>query len=428
MPWQCVMSGTHSSLTRRRFLFLQGPITPFFSEVAAGLRAFGHRVFRINLNLGDRLFWHGPDAVDYTARPEEWPSWIADFLKQNEITDILLLGEQRFYHSSAIEAAKALGIAVTVTDFGYLRPDWITLERNGMGGDSLFPRNPAEIRRLAQGLSPPDLSPKFRDHFLRQAFWDVIYHVAGLWPFAFRHYHSHQIMHPLMMYAGLGRRLLLRRFENRRSAGVMRKLSQGSAAFWIFAMQMETDFSLRAYSAFPDMDTPLRLTINSFAAHAPRDAALLIKLHPLDPCVKHWPSRIEALAKAAGIAGRVHWAPLGKLDDMLVLAKGFITVNSTAATRAMILGKPVKLLGKAVYDVPGLAHQGSLDSFWADGIPPDQDLLQDFLALLCEAFMVRGVFYHRPGLNAAVAATVARLDQGLINLPSRAAQAESAIA
>ena len=422
------MSGTHSSLTRRRFLFLQGPITPFFSEVAAGLRAFGHRVFRINLNLGDRLFWRGPDAVDFTARPEDWPSWIADFLRQYQITDIFLLGEQRFYHRSAIEAAKALGIAVTVTDFGYLRPDWITLERDGMGGDSLFPRNPAEIRRLAEGLSPPDLKPKFRDHFPRQALWDVIYHIACLWPFAFRHYRSHQIMHPLMMYAGLGRRLLLRRLENRRSADILFKLKQADTSFWLFAMQMETDFSLRAYSAFPDMDTPLRLTINSFAAHAPRDAALLIKLHPLDPCVKHWPSRIKTMAKAAGIADRVHLAPLGRLDDMLALTRGFITVNSTAATRAMIFGKPVKLLGEAVYDVPGLAHQGPLDNFWADGMPPEQDLLQDFLALLCGALMVRGVFYNRPGLDAAVAATVARLDQDLINLPSRAAQSESLIA
>ena len=428
MPWQCVMSGTHSSSTRRRFLFLQGPITPFFSEVAAGLRALGHRVFRINLNLGDRLFWRGPDAVDYTARPEDWPSWIADFLRQNQITDIFLLGEQRFYHRSAIEAAKALDIAVTVTDFGYLRPDWITLERNGMGGASLFPRNPTEIRRLAQGLSLPDLQPKFRDHFPRQALWDVIYHIASLWPFAFRHYRSHQIMHPVMMYTGLGRRLLLRRLENRRSADILRKLKQADTSFWLFAMQMETDFSLRAYSAFPDMDTPLRLTINSFAAHAPRATALLIKLHPLDPCVKHWPSRIKTMAKAAGIEGRVHLAPLGRLDDMLALAKGFITVNSTAATRAMIFGRPVKLLGKALYDVPGLAYQGALDRFWTDGMPPDQDLLRDFLALLCAAFMVRGVFYNRPGLDAAVAAAVMKLDQGLINLPNRAAHTGSAIA
>ena len=94
----------------------------------------------------------------------------------------------------------------------------------------------------------------------------------------------------------------------------------------------------------------------------------------------------------------------------------------------MIFGKPVKLLGEAVYDVPGLAYQGPLDDFWADGMPPEQDLLQDFLALLCGALMVRGVFYNRPGLDAAVAATVARLDQDLINLPSRAAQSESLIA
>ena len=48
----------------RRFLFLQGPISPFFAEVGAGLRALGHEVRRINLCLGDRLFWRGPGATD----------------------------------------------------------------------------------------------------------------------------------------------------------------------------------------------------------------------------------------------------------------------------------------------------------------------------------------------------------------------------
>ena len=61
----------------------------------------------------------------------------------------------------AIEAAKARGVAVIVTDYGYLRPDWITLERDGMGGNSLFPRDPAEIRRLAKGLSLPEFQQLF---------------------------------------------------------------------------------------------------------------------------------------------------------------------------------------------------------------------------------------------------------------------------
>jgi hypothetical protein len=42
--------------------------------------------------------------------------------------------------------------------------------------------------------------------------------------------------------------------------------------------------------------------------------------------------------------------------------------------------------------------------------------------------MVRGVYYRRPGLDAAVAATVERLDRGLINLPLPGAQPESATA
>ena len=64
----------------------------------------------------------------------------------------MLLGEQRPYHRAAIAAAQARGIAVTVTDFGYLRPDWIMLERDGMGAESRFPRDPAAILRAGRGL------------------------------------------------------------------------------------------------------------------------------------------------------------------------------------------------------------------------------------------------------------------------------------
>ena len=79
-------------LPARRFLFLQGPISPFFAEVGAGLRALGHTVHRINLNLGDRLFWRGPGAVDFRGRPAEWPAFLAGFLDTHAITDLVLLG------------------------------------------------------------------------------------------------------------------------------------------------------------------------------------------------------------------------------------------------------------------------------------------------------------------------------------------------
>lgn len=412
MPWRGVIPEPPS---KRSFLFLQGPISPFFAQVAEGLRALGHQVQRINLHLGDRVFWGATGSVDFTGRADEWPDWIADFLTRHAITHLLLIGEQRPYHRIAIAAARARGVTVIVTDYGYLRPDWITLERDGMGGNSLFPRDPVEIRRLAKGLSLPELKPLYSDHFATMALRDVYYHALAQWPFPFRHYQRHQLLHPFLVYAGLARRLLLRRREDRRSAEVFEGLKARGTPFWIFAMQLETDFAIRAYSPFTDMDTPLGQVMASFAAHAPAGTELVIKLHPLDPCWKPWPKRIAAMARAASIAGRVHIMPRGRLPDLLAASSGMITVNSTAATTAMVLGKPVKLMGQAVYNVPGLSFQPSLDAFWTEGAPPDPDLLGAFLALLCSAFMVRGAFNQDSGLAAAVAGAVARLDQGRIN-------------
>lgn len=425
MSWRGVIHEPPCAPNKRRFLFLQGPISPFFVRIAAGLQALGHEVHRVNLHLGDRAFWGATRSVDFTGRAEAWPDWIADFLTRHAITDLLLIGEQRPYHRVAIAAAKARGSAVIVTDYGYVRPDWITLERNGMGGESLFPRDPAEIRRRAQGLALPELKPLYSDQFATMAWRDVCYHALAQWPFPFRHYRRHQLQHPFVVYAGLARRLLLRRLEDRRSQQVFEGLKTRGSPFWIFGMQLETDFAIRAYSRFADMDGPLGQVMASFAAHAPTETELVIKLHPLDPCWKPWPKRIADLARAVGIAGRVHVTPRGRLPELLAASRGLVTVNSTAATTAMVLGKPVKLLGQAVYDVPGLSFQGGLDDFWTQGTPPDPALLNDFLALLCGAFMVRGAFHQDSGLAAAVAGAVARLDQGCINAAPKAARSDA---
>ncbi|MGX9962096.1 capsule biosynthesis protein [Roseomonas sp. F4] len=398
----------------RHFLFLQGPISPVFAEVAAGLVGLGHRVYRINLSLGDRLFWRQapgmPPASDYGGTPEDWPDFIAAYLDRHGITDILLLGEQRAYHRAAIAAAQRRGIFVAVTDFGYFRPDWVTLERDGMGGDSHFPGDPAAIRALAARLPAADLTERYRDDFRLQAMWDMAYHLANLAPWPFRHYRSHQLHHPVATYLGIGWRLLRRRAEH--AEGVRALAAIGDAPFWLFAMQMETDFSVRAYSPYPDLDTPIAEVLDSFARLAPPAARLLFKVHPLDPCVKNWHRRIGLMAARAGLApDRVHVAHHGPLDAMLLRARGLITINSTVGLRALALGQPAVALGQAVWNVPGLAYQGPLDRFWAEAGVPDLELRDAFLAALQGTTQLRGVFYAREGRAEAVRAIVATLHE-----------------
>lgn len=404
----------------RCFLFLQGPISPFFAEVAAGLAARGHVVCRINLNLGDRLFWRGAPghAEDFRGRPAEWPAFVTAFLDRHRVTDLVLLGEQRDYHRVAIVAARARGVAVTVTDFGYFRPDWITFEPDGMGGDSRFPRDPEAIRRLAATLPPADLTEKLRDSFPLQATWDVLYHLVAMAPLPFRHYRSHHLHHPLLTYAGIGLRLLRRRAEHAEGGRALGAVA--GRPYWVFAMQMETDFSIRAYSPYRDMDTPVAEAVRSFARHVPPDGHLIVKVHPLDPCLKRWGRRLPTIAAAAGVGDRVHVAHHGVLDEMLRGARGLVTVNSTVGLRAVVLGRPVIALGQAVWDVPGLAHRGGLDSFWTGAALPDAALRDAFLAALQATTQLRGLYYAREGRRMAVANAVERLEAGLNAIPAAA--------
>lgn len=123
-------------------LFLQGPSSFYMEQVARRLLAHHHRVSRINLHFGDRLFWRLP-ADNYRGNLAGFRAYIARRLDADPVTHLFLLGDQRPHHRIAIEEAQARGVAIVCTEFGYLRPDWLVLERDGM---STFSRMPRELK------------------------------------------------------------------------------------------------------------------------------------------------------------------------------------------------------------------------------------------------------------------------------------------
>jgi capsular polysaccharide export protein len=98
------------------------------------------------------------------------------------------------------------------------------------------------------------------------------------------------------------------------------------------------------------------------------------------------------------------------LQRLLDRARGLVTVNSTSATFALAAGVPVIALGRSVYDLPGLTHQGTLSSFWTDPMPPDPSLFEAFRRVVAHACLIAGDFFTREGVARAVAGASARAE------------------
>jgi capsular polysaccharide export protein len=72
-----------------------------------------------------------------------------------------------------------------------------------------------------------------------------------------------------------------------------------------------------------------------------------------------------------------------------------VVINSTVGLSAIDHGKPVKTLGYAIYDMPGLTHQGELDDFWQNPQTPNRSIYESFHRELIERTQINGNFYRR---------------------------------
>lgn len=402
----------------RVFLFLQGPISPFFKRLAERLESMGHRTLKINICFGDQLLWKHKSSLNYRGKLKNWNKYILDIYKSQGVTDVLLLGEQRDYHKIAIHLAKENNIQVIATDFGYLRPDWITFEKNGMSAESLFPRTPESIFKLAERCTPKPNQPQYQDSFFNQAFWDVIYHFSSIFgAFMFPGYDNFRRHNPVQDYIGILIRLLRRKKMNPRAKKIIQDLTGNDIKYFVYPLQLQHDYSIQAYSPYSGNEQPMDDILRSFAHSAPKDVHLVVKIHPLDPSPFKWRTLVRQTARRLKIDGRVHFMDGGNLGTLVFSAQGAITINSTTGIATIREGIATKILGEAIYDVEGLVSKQSLDEFWSNPQHPDIKLRNAFIKALAGTVQIRGTYYNQPGLNAAIEAAAERLDKNIINEP-----------
>lgn len=396
---------------KRSFLFLQGLSTPFWSELATEIEKRGHVTHRILFSGGDRVFWPKPGAVSYRGCFANWRKFLGSFLHDTGISDIILFGDCRPYHRVAMDLARSRGIAVHVFEEGYFRPEWITLEREGTNAFSTLPRDPEAIRREAA-----DLSAQLEDvehvsgGFGKRVFWEVVNQtatmlLAPLYP----KYRRHRSHYPVVEMGGWLKRLFRAPRERRYVVRLSGFLQETDQPCYLLPLQLETDYQIRRHSSFGSMANVMEVVMESFARSAPADALLLIKLHPLDNGLVNFRRQARRIAKRLGIRDRILVMEGGHLPSLLAKCKGVVVVNSTSGLSAIHREVPVKVLGNAIFNIPGLAYQGSLDSFWIEGTKPDMELFGAFRRVVLARAQVNGSFFSKEGRALAVEGVVARM-------------------
>lgn len=396
---------------RRRVMLLQGLMGPFFRHLGQGLRAAGHTVFKVNFNGGDRAYWRLPNGIDYRGTLTEWPDAFARLLQEHAISDVMLFGDCRDHHAAALKVCRARGVTVWVFEEGYLRPDWVTMELGGVNGHSALPRDPQWYRDRAAMLPPLPAHSKVPSSFRRRACEGIFYNVADVFSrWHYKGWRTHRPWHPLVEGVGWVRKLQRSQARRDEAAALLARLQEPGTAYFLFPLQLDSDAQIRLHSPFAGMLEPLKLVLQSFAAHASPHTRLVVKEHPLDNGVRDWQMETADLAERFGIADRVDYLAWGDIESITDRAVGMVTINSTSGTLGLARGVPVIVLGSAIYDLPGLTGQEGLDHFWQHPSPPDPDTFAAFRRVLIDQCLIPGGFFAREAMSKVVRHALARFE------------------
>ncbi|MCI4662903.1 MAG: capsule biosynthesis protein CapA [Neomegalonema sp.] len=398
----------------RVFCFLQGPHGSFFPELAEALQHLGHYCFRIGFNISDEVEWaNAAQYVPFRDPIELWPAAVRAIFLRSSVTDLVLYGDARPYHRMAIEAARESGIRVHFFEEGYLRPFWITYEREGVNGSS-------ELMKIAlddidRAVLPDDpvteIPPARWGELNSHVRLSLAYHIRNHFRNQrYPHLHRHLPNTPVQDWLYVARRVFTWPIVQVRRRQRENRVLRMPEHYHLVLLQLGWDASMQRYSPFSTVSEVIETCMAAFAKGAPDTDRIVFKTHPLEDGREGLEASAALSAERHGVdPERVLFIEGGKLAALIDRARSIVTVNSTAAQQALWRGKPVKSLGEAIFAKPGIVSRQDLDAFFSDPQAPDPELYDVFRRFLTASSQIRGGFYRAEGRALAMAPAVSAM-------------------
>jgi Capsule polysaccharide export protein len=376
----------------KNVVLLQGPLGPFFSRLADCFLKKGIQAHRIHFNGGDAFYSHSGQRINYTGTPEEWRTFLTSYIIKHQIDTLFCYGDCRFYHKIAREICQQYQLSIWIFEEGYLRPDFITLEKEGTNANSAWFDNREHFAVLPK---QPRQVAAIGSTFLARAIYATCYYNAMLFRQRqfphYLHHRSHSVPGEAWAWIKSG---WIKLTSQRRDKRLVENLQAHAGNLFLVPLQVADDFQVREHSPYNSIGDFIEELILSFAKHAEPQQLLLFKHHPMDRGHVNYQALITKVSTQAGVIDRVFYGHELPLPTLYPLCRGVITINSTVGLSALRRNVPTLTLGEALYDIPDVTSQCSLDDFWKAPSPVDAEKVSQLRHFLLNTNQLNCSFYR----------------------------------
>ncbi|MGB7533078.1 MAG: hypothetical protein WA977_08925 [Halobacteriota archaeon] len=305
---------------------------------------------------------------------------IAKFIEANKISLVIVQNDLMGFASIPLRVARKKEIKTLIFEDGFFRPDTVVLDEKGVNFNNSCPRDRDFYEHLV-------IDQERFHNFLNEEkskisksktkFPVSLGYILGL------------VRHPqriLTIYSGL--KLYFQDYFYQR-----REIED----YVLLPLQVRTDSQILCHSSIKDMRDLVNICASALAKYnkrAKKQLALVVKEHPKDRC-------LIVLARSLK-RPEVKVIFLSQADTRKLIEESslVITINSTVGIESLLYYKPVITLGKAFYNIDGIAYHSdnfeNLDTLIEKALstPVNQDLINKFLYYLKFHYQVDGDLNH----------------------------------
>ena len=375
-------------------LFLVGPIGTFFARFSDYLENNNIRTYKILFPLHEYGFSQSR-IIKYDQDIKVFKDFLRQTIIKYEIKHIFMYGNVLIPHKQALDLAKELNfvgkdIKTHIFELGYLRPNFVTLENDGINyNSSLIKSSKFYSKQDSYSVLPV---PKKHARLRIRKIWKTISFINH----SFKNYKIVEKDHklqpkPIYIWFQI-KGFFLKYFFFFTEYKLKNYLLRNK--FFLVILQVSTDSQLTEGSDIKDNKKFIYEVIKEFAEAKRNDINLVFKHHPRDRGYTNYHNEIRNLANEFGVSNNVFYIHDYYLSKLFQNSNcmGTVLINSTVGYQSLYHSVPVKALGITPYNIKGLSDQKDLASFFKNPSPVDKLLFNKFYKYILENSQINGNF------------------------------------